>query len=322
MHPLVPSPARPAAAALLALPLPPLIAQAGPKARNRFVEFFTAQIRNPNTREAYARDIARFCQWAQRQGLPLRALKPVIIAAYVEELSRELSAPSVKRHLAAIRMLCDWFVLGQVLPWNPAASVRGPKYVVKRGKTPILARSDARKLLDSIDPTSVAGLRDRALIGVMLFAFARVSAVVGMRVTDYGRERGVIRLLEKGGKRHELPVHRELGRYLDAYLAAAKLQADAPLFPSLAGRTGKFTGTAMSRGDALRMAKRRAREAGLPAEICCHSFRGTGITAFLAGGGTIEQAQLIAAHESPHTTKLYDRTHDALTRVELERVTY
>lgn len=300
--------------------MPPFIAQAGPKARTRFVEFFTAQIRNPNTRAAYARAIARFCAWCEGRGIRLRKLKPVAIAAYVEELGTTVSVPTVKQHLAAIKVLCDWLVLGQVLPMSPAACVRGPRYVVKRGKTPILTPQEARRLLDSIGTDSVVGLRDRALIGVMLFAFARVSATTGMRVGDYRKvgDRRNLRLFEKGGKRHEVPVHRELAQYLDRYLAMARLPSHGPLFPSLLGRTGKFKERAMSRGDALRMIKRRAGPLGL--EIGCHSFRGTGITAYLAGGGTIEKAQAIAAHESPQTTKLYDRTRDELTVAELERV--
>ncbi|PTY04251.1 integrase [Opitutaceae bacterium EW11] len=321
VKPALAPPASPPPAALgLDAPLPPVIARAGPKARSRFVEFFAAHIRNPNTREAYARALARFFHWAETRGLKLRQLKPVVIAAYVEELGRELSPPSVKQHLAAIRVLCDFFVLGQVLPWNPAASVRGPKYVVKRGKTPVLTRAETRKLLDSIPVDTVIGLRDRALIGVLLFGFARISAAVGAQVCDYRPERRVVRLLEKGGKPREVPVHRDLAGYLDPYLEAAKLVGSSPLFPSVAGKTGKFTDHAMTRGDALRMVKRRASAVGLSLEISCHSFRGTGITAYLAAGGTIERAQAMAGHESPQTTKLYDRTTDELTPEELERV--
>ena len=132
-------------------------------------------------------------------------LQPVVVASYIETLQREFSAPSVKQHLAAIRMLFDWLVVGQVLPMNPAASVRSPKYVTKRGKTPVLSAGDARKLLDSINTSAVVGLRDRALIGLMVYSLARVSAVVGMRVEDYYQngKRWWIRLHEKGGQFHE-----------------------------------------------------------------------------------------------------------------------
>ena len=100
------------------------------------------------------------------------------IAAYVEGLQGKFAAPSVKLRLAAIRMLFDWLVVGQVVPVNPASSVRGPKHSVKKGKTPVLSVEEARALLDTIDTTSPVGLRDRALIGLMVYTFARVGAAI------------------------------------------------------------------------------------------------------------------------------------------------
>ena len=134
----------------------------------------------------------------------------------------EGSAPTVKQHLAAIRMLCDWLVVSQVLPVNPAAAVRGPKHVVTKGATPVLTPTEARKLLDHIDTGSLAGLRDRALFSVMLYSFARVSAVLGMRRGDYFQQgsRGWLRLHEKGGRRHDVPAHHRAAEALDAYLEA------------------------------------------------------------------------------------------------------
>ncbi len=114
----------------------------------------------------------------------LEALAPVVVAAYVEELGTALDVPSVKQHLAAVRMLFDYLVVGQVVPMNPAAAVRGPRHVVKRGKTPVLSPDQARTLLDSINVGTIGGLRDRAIIGAMVFSFARVSALIGMNVDD------------------------------------------------------------------------------------------------------------------------------------------
>jgi integrase/recombinase XerD len=126
------------------------------------------------------------------------------VAAYIEQLGRERSAPTVKQHLAAIRMLFDWLVVGQVVATNPAHSMRGPKHVVKTGKTTVLTGEQARELLDSIDTSTVVCLRDRAVISVMTFAFARIGAAVAMRVDDYypKGKRWWVRLHEKGGKRH------------------------------------------------------------------------------------------------------------------------
>jgi hypothetical protein len=118
--------------------VPALIADLGEEAAWRYVEFFTANIRNPNTRRAYARACNRFFAWCEDRGLTPAAIRPHDVATYIEELQLEVSAPSVKQQLAAIRMLFDWLVIGQVVPNNPAAGVRGPKHVVKTGKTPVL----------------------------------------------------------------------------------------------------------------------------------------------------------------------------------------
>jgi site-specific recombinase XerD len=270
---------------------------------------------------AYAHAISSFLDWCDCRGIELRDVQPVTVAAYVEQ--HPGSTPTVKQHLAAIRMLFDYLVIGQVIPMNPASSVRGPKYVVKRGKTPVLTAREARQLLDSIDTTTVAGLRDRALIATMVYTFARVSAVVGMKIEDYyqnGR-RSWFRLHEKGGKRHEVPAHHNAEAYVDAYLETAGIAGEkkSPLFRSV-NKHRQLTKNSMHRVDVFRMIKKRAEQAGLSSAACCHTFRATGITAYLENGGTIENAQAIAAHESPRTTKLYDRTNDQITLDEVERI--
>jgi site-specific recombinase XerC len=272
--------------------------------------------------------MGELCGIASSYGLPaLRELddvEPVVVAAYIEELTGRRSAPTVKQHLAALRMLFDWLVTGQVLLHNPASAVRGPRHVVRRGKTPVLSVEETRQLLGGIDTGDVVGLRDRAIIAVMVYSFARVSAVTGMKVRDYysqGR-RAWLRLHEKGGKRHEVPAHHKAEEYLDAYIAAAGIaeEKDAPLFRSTRGRTSILTDKRMNRVDVFRMIQRRAADVSLSTAVCCHSFRATGITAYLENGGTLEHAQQIAAHESPRTTKLYDRTDDQITLDEIERI--
>ncbi len=285
------------------------------------MEFFVANIRNPNTRMAYARAVARFFDWCENHRIALNQVEPILVAAYIEQ--HPGSPPTVKQHLAAIRMLFDYLVIGQVVPFNPAAAVRGPKHVVKRGKTPVLKAEQARALLDSISLKTVVGLRDRAILGVMCYTFARVGAVVAMRVEDYyeNGKRGWFRLHEKGGKRHEVPAHHNAEAYTDAYLEAAGIAGEkkTPLFRSV-DKSRKLTENPMNRNDVLRMIKRRAKAVGLPSSTSCHTFRATGITAYLENGGTIENAQAIAAHESLRTTKLYDRTSDQITLDEVERI--
>jgi len=311
--------------------VPALIRNAGPKATERLLEFFTAHIRNAGTRMAYAHAVGRFCNWCETRKLSLQAVSPFVVATYIEQLTQQLSAPTVKLHLAALRMLFDYLVTGQVLPFNPAASVRGPKHVVKKGKTPVLTSVEARQLLDSIDCTQIIGLRDRALIGVLVYSFARVSAAICMNIADYypqGR-RMWFRLKEKGSKHHEVPAHHNAEAYVDAYLEAAgyavhscrnpAIERQTPLFRTIS-RSGQLTHCRMHRTDVLRMIKRRACAAGLPSHITCHTFRATGITCYLLGGGSLEHAQRIAAHESTRTTKLYDRTSDTISLDEIERI--
>jgi integrase/recombinase XerD len=304
--------------------LPALISREGRRASTRFLEFFTVSIRNPNTRLAYAKAVAQFLAWCEERRRGLRDIEPMVVAAYVEQLTRERAPQTVKQHLAAIRVLFDWLVVGQIVPFNPASSVRGPRYSIRKGKTPVLSAADARKLLDSIETVHVVGLRDRALIGLMVYSFARVSAVVRMRVRDYhpNGKRYWIRLHEKGGKFHEVPVHHTAEEYLDAYIDAAGItdEKNKPLFRTTRGRSRELTERALDRFEAYKMIKRRAEKAGLSQEITCHTFRATGITAYLENGGTIEHAQQIAAHESPRTTKLYDRTNDAISLDEIERI--
>jgi site-specific recombinase XerD len=223
-------------------------------------------------------------------------------------------------------MLFDWLVVGQVVPVNPAASVRGPKHVVKVGKTPVLDKDEMRELFKAIETSTLVGLRDRALIGVMFYAVARVGAAVSMRVEDYypKSKRWWVRLHEKGGKEHEMPAHHLLEEYLDAYIEAAGIEDDkkGPLFRSANRRTGELTERPLRSADAWAMVRRRAKAAGIETAIGCHTFRATGITVYLMNGGTLEKAQQMAAHESSKTTKLYDRTDQAITIDEVERIAF
>ena len=296
-----------------------------PKAARCVLEFFTAQINNPHTRRAYLNAARRFDAWCDSRGIAqLTDVQAFHVAAFIKDLQGAFSPPTVKQHLAALRMLFDWLVTGHVLEVNPAHAVRGPKYVVRKGKTPVLTAEEARELLESIETVrttkrqdgveceepSLVGLRDLALIGAMVYTFARVNAVLKMKVRDFfvqGR-RGWVRLHEKGGKEHEVPCHHNLERYLDEYIAAAGIaeDPDAPLFQTAAGRTGQLTGNALWQQDAYRMIQRRAKAAG--------------ITAYLKNSGTLETAQHIANHESPRTTKLYDRREEEISLDEVERI--
>jgi site-specific recombinase XerD len=316
----------------------PAVFAGGPRAERRFWEFFTTQIPNDNTRRAYFHAARRFAEWCELHEIPgLHQVQPIHISAYLKALQEKLSAPTVKQHLAALRMLFDWLVIGHVLDVNPAHAVRGPKHSARKGKTPVLTAEEARTLLDSIitkveqpdgteiEQPTVTELRDRALIALMVYTFARVGAALRMRVEDYyiqGR-RGWVRLHEKGGKLHTLPCHHNLDRYLEEYIAAAGSGqgAKGPLFRTARDRSGlALTGNALWQQDAYRMIQRRASAAGIQTRIGNHTFRATGITAYLKNGGLLETAQQMAAHESPRTTGLYDRRSDDVSLDEVEKI--
>src|SRR5271168_3232605 len=265
--------------------VPALIAALGEQANWRYVEFFAANINNDHTRRAYARACSRFFAWCENRGLSLTAIRPFDVAAWVKELQQKHGAPGVKQQLAAVRMLFDWLVTGQVVPMNPAAAVRGPKHVVKTGKTPVLEAPEWRKLIDSIPTETVRDLRDRALIATLTYSFARITAALTMKVEDL-RPQGAswrLRLHEKGGKQHAMPCHHALAEALRAYIDAAGIAEDRKGF--LFRTSPRHTATALTEQSMA-----------------------------------LEHAQSMAAHESPRTTKLYDRTQERLTQDEVERI--
>jgi site-specific recombinase XerD len=305
--------------------LPTLIVLAGKSAARRFLEFFTVNIRNRNTRAAYARAAAEFLRWCEGQGIgELGRIQTVHVAAYVEQLLREMSPPSVKQHLAGIRMMFDWLVTGQVVPSNPAHAVRGPRHSVSKGVTPVLSSEEATALLAGMDVSTVVGLRDRAVIAAMTYTFARAGAVVALATEDYfpQKKRWWLRLHEKNGKVNEMPCHHKLETYVDEYIKAAGIEGDrkGPLFRSAIGKTGQLSDRPMLRGDVWRMVRRRASDAGIETAIGCHTFRATGITDYLTNGGRIEVAQRMAGHSNAKTTGLYDRRNDDVSVGEVERI--
>jgi site-specific recombinase XerD len=314
--------------------LPAIIRQSGDAAASRFLEFFAADIRNAHTRRAYVRSCGHFLGWCESHGIrDLAAVTPIVVASYVEWLGMDgqiaggcgYALPSVKLSLAALRRMFDYLVVGQIVPVNPALSVRGPRFSVTKGRTAPLEPDQVRELFASIDAATTAGLRDRALIAVMAYAFARVGAVVKMRVEDYFQrgKRWHFRLHEKNGKELVMPAHHSAEEHLDAYLSSTGItdQKKGPLFRTLS-RSGTLSTHAMSTNDAFRMVRRRALAAGLPASTGNHTFRATSATTYLANGGRLEHAQRMMGHSDPRTTKMYDHTLDKLTLDEVEKITY
>jgi integrase/recombinase XerC len=312
----------------------PAIDQGGMAARHVLLQFFNAEIRNPNTRRAYQKAAADF--FATCATLPggrdLAGITSLHVSHWLETMAeRGLTAPTIKQRLAGVRMLFQSLLRERIVTINPAAVVRGPRHSVKRGKTSVLAGDEARQLLEAIDITTLAGLRDRALIATMIYSFARIGAVMSLTCEDVFTEqrRLWLRLHEKGGKRHELPCHHHLETYLVAYMERGNFVtgSKAPVFQTLAdddesrrGRWQRLSGKPLSQPIAWAIMQRRAAAASLATRICNHTFRATGITTYLKNGGTIERAAAIANHASTRTTQLYDRRPDDVTLDEIERI--
>jgi integrase/recombinase XerD len=305
--------------------VPALVANVGPEASKRFFEFFTVPIRNKNTRVAYYHAIRQFLDWCDRRGFRhLEDIEPITVAAYIEQHAG--SPATIKQHMAAIRMLFSWLTEKGILAMNPAREVKTPKFSRNEGKTPAPPTEDVLKLIDSIDLSHVVGLRDQAILGVLAYTFARIGAVVSLRVKDYFQvgKRSVLRFSEKGGKEKEIPVHHHLEAILDRYIDAAGLrdQPESPLFLAARGKTRELTHRGVDRVAAWMMIKRRLKDAGLPTLYSNHSFRAAGITNFLENGGNLEVAQRIAGHADSRTTKLYDRRGQKVLLEDMERIRY
>lgn len=311
-------------------PEPPAIVQAaGGNARFAYEEFFSG-IDSPHTERAYRNAVHRFLAWCDRRGLALSQVRPADLADYIKTLAKENgepeSKPTKKLHLSGLRHFFDNLVVRHAVILNPAASVRGPRHSVAEGKTPALTPDQARQVFASIDTSNIVGLRDRAVIGVLVYTAARGGAVAKLRRRDYypdGRQR-CLRLDEKGGKSRDIPVRHDLEGFIDEYVAAAGLgDADAasPLFRTAIRKTKRLTAEPMTGNDVLRMVKRRLAAAGLPADrLTCHSFRATTITNLLDQGVPLEDVQYLAGHADPRTTRLYDRRKRAVTRNIVERI--
>jgi site-specific recombinase XerD len=161
--------------------VPVLVATAGDQAARRFLEFFAGTIRNLHTRRAYGRAVAEFLAWCEECGVASIAdVQPLHVATWIEQQTRTYVAPTARQQLAALRCLFDYLVTGHVIDVNPAHAVRGPSHVLCQGKAAVLEPAEARAMLDSIDTTMPAGLRDRALIALMVYSFARIGVALAM----------------------------------------------------------------------------------------------------------------------------------------------
>jgi integrase/recombinase XerD len=301
---------------------PATIDAAGPVAAATWDEFFLAAVRNPHTRAAYLHAARRFFAWLGPHDIPLHNITPALVGRYFDQLAG--STPTRKLHLAALRRLFDLFVTRHLMVLNPAASVRGERYQVEEGKTPEITQEQATKLLKSIAPTTLIALRDRAIVGVLIFTAARAGAVAKLHFKHLSRGEIAwsLRFDEKGGKSREIPVRSDLQQLLAQYIEAASLReapANAPFFRTAFRKSGRLTSNAMTGADICRMVKRRIKAAGLPERLSPHSFRVFAITNLLSQDVALEDVQYLCGHSDPRTTRLYDRRRRRVTRNLVER---
>lgn len=315
---------------------PAIVRLAGSNAHFAYEEFFAGE-ENSHTERAYRHAVHRFLTHCESRRVPLAEVTPGIVSEYLKNLQAEVktrrgqspqfrtaSKPMRKVHLAGIRKFFDKMVERHAIMLNPALSVRGPKHSMAEGKTPALTVKQARHLLASISTRNSVGLRDRAVIAMMIYTAVRAGAVVKLCRRDFfiDANQFVLRFDEKGGKLRDIPVRHDLEEFIREYLSAVgETSSEAPLFRSAIGKTGRISDNGLSQNDVLRMVKRRLADAGLPADrLTCHSFRATTITDLLDQGVPLEDVQYLAGHSDPRTTRLYDRRKKKVTRNIVERI--
>lgn len=303
------------------LAAPAAIASAGAAALFAWDEFFIASLRNRNTRSTYLHAVSRFLAWVEPLEADLKRITPGLVGRYFDDL--DLAIPSKKLHLAALRRFFDLLVQRHVIVLNPALSVRNERYSVDEGRTPEIGAANARRLLDSISGEDVIDLRDKALIGTLIYTAVRASALAALRLGDFATDgtQHVLRFGEKGGKARTIPVRHDLEQWILAYRAVlpADDRSDVPLFRTI-GSSGNLSGRAMTRLDIWRIMKRRLARAGLPANASPHSCRVTTLTDLLEQGVPGEDVQYLAGHADARTTRLYDRRQRRISRNIVERI--
>ena len=304
--------------------IPILVEQSGAAAKFAWDEFVYARIRNEGTRRAYLYAVRRFLAWCSGRGIELVRITPGHVGRYMDEQTQYQPATK-KLHLSGLRHFFDELVLRHVIVLNPALSVRGERLTDVEGKTPMIPTKMARNLLSTIDCSHVVGLRDRAIIGTMIYTAARVGAIAKLRRCDFydNGDQHYFRMTEKRTKFRELPIRHDLRGFVLDYINAGGLDYSdkaSPLFRTTVRRTKKLTQNRMTANDMSRMIKRRLADADLPTSFSPHSFRVCTLTDLLIQDVPLEEVRKLAGHVDPRTTHLYDRRDKQVTRNIVERI--
>ena len=303
------------------------------KTAETLLNILMGHVPNENTRSAYKAAWCSFFKFCSKHNLELDRVKPYHVGQWRE--SHPGSVATQRQHLAALRLLYDHLLERGLVELNPAARVKAPRLQQESSHTPVFEEEEMKVFLGAINLDSLSGIRDKAIFSVLAYGWVRVSALLALTVEDYYQRQGDhwLRLHEKRGKNHEVPVHSKAREAIDRWLDASGLRSTptAPLFPAFGKdkktielkqdrKTLKFK--PMDRTGIWKLVQVRARACGLEKRVCCHSFRATGITEYMNAGGTLEIAQRIAGHSQLSTTKIYDRSRDRATVAEIERVSF
>ena len=301
---------------------PAIIDDAG--AGHAYLEFFLAKFPNPNTRRAYRRIVDRFLSWSAEQGAELGQITPAMCGEY-RDMHADWSIATKKQMVSALRGFFDSMVERHFCIINPAASTAPPRQTVAEGKTPEIRPKDAERLIASVDATHVVGIRDRAILAVMMGTGCRRNAVAQLKKKDlfYADSQWNLFFHEKNGSERTIPVRHDLEGIILDYLNAAGLRdapGDTPLFRPAIGRTKKLADKPMHADAIGKMLKRRLKDAGLPSHYSPHSFRVMVLTDLCGQGEDIHDVAYLAGHRSTRTTQLYDRSKKEVTRNLVERI--
>src|SRR6202048_1808461 len=292
------------------------------KTAESFLELLRGRVRNPNTRSAYRVAWRSFLAFCSARQLELESVRAYHVGSWLDQHPGSRSTQG--QHLAAVRLLFDSLMMRGVVEYNPAARARPPRLIRESSHTPVFEEAEIVAFLDSISLNSLKDIRDKALFSVLLYSWCRVSALINLSVADYYERGGTrwLRLEEKRGQEHDVPVHTKSKEAVDLWLERSYLASkpSAPLFPSFGKNRETLNWRRLDRRSVLKLVEKRAKASGIPKRVCCHTFRATGATEYMNSNGTIEIAQRIAGHTSPATTRIYDRSGDQLTLQEIERV--
>jgi site-specific recombinase XerD len=294
------------------------------KTAETLLNILEGRIRNPNTRNAYKTAWRSFFEFCSEYKLELERVKPYHFGLWLKR--HPGSVATQRQHLAAVRLLFDHLLEKGVVELNPAARAKPPRLERERAHTPVFEHNEIKAFLQAIKLESLIDKRDKALFAVLLYGWARVSAVAALKVEHYYERKGErwLRLHEKRGKIHEVPVHSKAREAIDQWLLASGLGSNpsAPLLPAFGKNKKTPELRHMDRTSVWKVVQARAHASGLKKRVCCHSFRATGITEYMNAGGALDIAQRIAGHSELSTTKIYDRSQDRVTIAEIERVSF